>query len=138
MKKYSYIIIFILGINFQNAQTSIPPSNYGTSTGLSGDPYFISSLNNLYWLSQQGGVVNATSPYWAKHYLQTANIDASSSSGWDSGAGFSPIGNNSNPFTGLYDGGSYTTDGLTINRSASSNMGFFGNNGGGTISQIDS
>ncbi|MCD6329376.1 MAG: T9SS type A sorting domain-containing protein [Candidatus Cloacimonetes bacterium] len=111
------------------AQTSTPPSNYTTSTGLSGDPYFISSLDNLYWLSQ-------TSGDWDMYYEQTIDIDASATSGWDSGAGFSPIGNPTTPFTGSYDGGGHTIDNLFIYRYSDDYIGLFGWTDGANIENL--
>ena len=60
-------------------------------------PYQISTLNHLYWITENDDK-------WDSTYIQTANIDAFSTSGWDSDKGFSPIGNNSTQFTGSYDG----------------------------------
>lgn len=96
------------------AQTATAPAGSGTS----GSPYQIATLNNLYWVTQ-----NPSS--WNKYFVQTADIDASSSSTWASGAGFSPIGNGTTGFTGSYDGKNFTISNLYINRSASS-VGFFG------------
>lgn len=114
------------------AQTADPPPNFGTSDGSSGDPYEIATLNNLYWLSQ-------TSSEWDKHYIQTADIDASSSATWDDGdggdpEGFSPIGNNTNAFEGSYNGQGHIISGLTIDRS-SGNLGLFGRTDLGTTIQ---
>ena len=76
---YPFLLKFIL--------PSIKPSGSGTE----GDPYLISSLDNLYWVTQ-------TISSWSSYFKQTADIDASSSSGWDGGQGFTPIGNLVNPF----------------------------------------
>jgi hypothetical protein len=111
------------------AQTSTPPSNYATSSGLSGDPYFISSLDNLYWLSQ-------TSGDWDKYYEQTADIDATSTNTWHSGAGFSPIGNSTTQFTGNYNGQGHTIDALFINRGTTDEIGLFGESYEATFSNI--
>ena len=54
------------------------------------------------------------------------DIDASATSTWDSGAGFLPIGNDSNKFTGSFDGRGYTITGLFINRSSADDVGLFG------------
>ena len=107
------------------AQTATAPSGDGSS----GDPYQIATLDNLYWITQN-------SSEWSSYFIQTADIDASSSSGWDSGSGFSPIGNGSTNFTGSYDGQSYSITGLTINRSGTSNIGFFGVTDGATLTNI--
>jgi hypothetical protein len=96
--------------------------------GTIGDPYQIATLANLYWISQ-----NSTE--WSKYYIQTANINASSTSTWNGGAGWSPIGNISPYFTGNYNGNGHTIDGLFINR-FESGMSFFGTAINGTISNL--
>lgn len=67
----------------------------------------------------------------AGDYVQTADIDASptSDSGsayWRSGRGWEPIGNSSTAFTGIYDGGGHSVDGLFINRGSLIGVGLFG------------
>jgi len=105
------------------AQIATPPSGGGTIS----NPYLIESLNNLYWVSQ-----NSSS--WHSYFKQTADIDASSTSGWDNGKGFSPIGNSSHKFTGHYNGNGYVIKSLFINRptyssSVTTDIGLFGYNG---------
>ena len=111
-------------VSFTTSFGAVLPVGAGTI----GDPYQITSLENLYWISQ-----NSTE--WSKYYIQNANIDASSTSTWNSGAGWSPIGNISPYFTGNYNGNGHTIDGLYINR-AVSGMGFFGTAIGGSISNL--
>lgn len=98
------------------AQTATEPSAGG---GTSENPYQISTLGNLYWLSQNSG-------YWSKCFILTADIDASTTSSWSSGMGFMPIGNSSTRFTGSFNGGGHKISGLTISRSSSPYMGLFG------------
>ena len=128
MKKFAFLVVMIIFTLSSWAQTSTPPSN---GDGSSGNPYQIATLNNLYWLSQN-------SSEWDKHYVQTADIDASATSTWNLGdhdnnagtpdeyMGFSPIGNLTNKFSGTFDGQGYTIDGLTINRPTQNNVGLFG------------
>ncbi|MCC5929172.1 MAG: T9SS type A sorting domain-containing protein [Cyclobacteriaceae bacterium] len=80
-------------------------------------PYQIATIANLYWISQN-------SAWWDKHFLQTADIDASPTSGW-SGGGWGPIGNGTIAFTGVYDGGGLAITNLHINRAANI-QGLFG------------
>ena len=62
--------------------------------GSPGNPYQISTLEHLFWITEDD-------ENWDKHYIQTANIDAFSTSSWgDSNEGFLPIGDNSPKFTG--------------------------------------
>jgi hypothetical protein len=120
----------IFGVGMLSAQTATTPSGSGTS----GDPYQVASLDNLYWISQ-----NSSS--WSSYFLQTANIDASTTSSWNSGAGWAPIAPfttlTGTYFTGTYNGGGYAITGLTINNtSAYTGWGLFGVIWGGTISNL--
>jgi filamentous hemagglutinin family protein len=60
------------------------------------------------------------------NYALGADIDASATSGWNSGAGFAPIGTWSAPFTGRFDGLGHTIGNLTINRPTANDVGLFG------------
>ena len=100
-----------------------------TGTGTSGDPYQIATLNNLYWITQ-----NSSS--WDKYFEQTADIDASSTFGWDGGAGFLPIGNSGTAFTGSYDGQGGMITWLYINRTTGSRVGLFGLLDGGVVKNL--
>jgi hypothetical protein len=112
------------------AQTSVQPSGSGTSS----DPYQISSLSNLYWLSQTQSAWSA-----GTYFVQTANIDASATSSWDSNKGFSPIGTSSSAsFMGNYNGQEHTISGLSISRKSDNTIyvGLFGYINGATISNL--
>jgi len=117
MKKLVFIFTVLLFSNtFLYAQTATLPSGSGTQ----GDPYQIETLDNLYWITQ-----NQSS--WSSYFVQTADIDASSSSSWDGSAGFTPIGNGeTNYFTGSYNGKGHTITGLYINRPTVTYVGLFG------------
>ena len=62
----------------------------------------------------------------AGHYALGSDIDASATSGWNSGAGFDPIGALSGRFTGSFDGLGHTISALAINRPATNYVGLFG------------
>ena len=117
MKKTTILtaLFVIMAVFTAKSQTAVQPAGDGTS----GNPYQIATLDNLYWLSQADTA-------WDKNYIQTANIDATSTNTWDSGAGFSPIGNGTTDFTGIYNGGGYTIDSLFINRETENSIGLFG------------
>lgn len=91
----------------------------------------VSTLEHLLWIT-------TTPEALAYDYEQTADIDASPTQYWDdsdddndgnlyndpndltdegNNEGWSPIGDNINPFTGSYDGQGYVISGLTISRS---------------------
>lgn len=110
--------------------------SYSGGDGTSGNPYQIANKTDLKYLSEHSGE-------WSKHFIQTADItftDTDFQSGGDfynGGAGFIPIGNNSTIFTGSYDGGGHTMDGLFINRPTTDNIGLFGVSDNATFSNID-
>ncbi len=101
------ILLFASFLLVQSGRAQVSTTPVGDGTLLS--PYQIATLNNLYWLSQ-------TSAAWSsgKYSKQTANIDASSTSTWASGAGFTPIGSTSG-YNGNYNGQGFSISGLTIN-----------------------
>ncbi|MDP6770517.1 MAG: Ig-like domain-containing protein, partial [Anaerolineales bacterium] len=110
--------------------TATAPSGSGTSA----DPYQITTLANLNWISK-----NLDS--FDDHFIQTADIDAASTSSWYGGAGFFPIGTESPFFTGTYDGGNYKISNLHINKHNSRYIGFVGSttdngSGGATIKNL--
>jgi hypothetical protein len=124
-------ISVFLAQNLAFSQTAVTPAGDGTSTS----PYLIAELGNLVWMSDNA----ATSS--GKYYTMTADIDASSTSTWNSGAGFVPIGTYSSPdttsFRGTFDGGGHTITGLVINRPSTWYVGLFGRIGlGGMIKNI--
>lgn len=59
-------------------------------------------------------------------YVLVNNIDASATAGWNSGAGFAPIGNTSTYFAGQLDGAGYVVSGLVINRPGNDYIGLIG------------
>ena len=67
----------------------------------------------------------------AGNYALGANINATATSGWNSGDGFSPIGNITTNFTGAFDGLGHTISGLTIKRPLTNYVGLFGYIGSG-------
>jgi hypothetical protein len=96
--------------------TDAMPAGAGTQ----GDPYRVSSLENLLWLS-------LSSEEWNKYFRQTAPIDASPTAGWECGYGWSPVGTEETPFTGGYDGGGNVITSLTIKKPGLRCSGLFGN-----------
>ena len=100
-----------------------------SGTGFSSDPYLISNLNELAWISV---VPNS----WSSYFLQTADIDGSDTHNWYGGIGFIPIGKHSNIFTGLYNGDSCIIDSLFIKRTENSYNGLFGKTNQATIENL--
>jgi hypothetical protein len=102
---------------------------YSGGAGTLANPYLISNLNDLRCLS-------TTITDWNKHFLQTANINANVTFGWNNNTGFSPIGNTTTSFTGVYDGNNFTISNLNINRPTNSHIGLFGLSGNSNISNV--
>ncbi|MFA7056337.1 MAG: hypothetical protein WC155_02085, partial [Candidatus Cloacimonadales bacterium] len=105
-------------------------ANILVGTGTETEPYLISNLNDLLYLS-------LTPAYWESgvYIEQTANIDASDTQAWNAGKGFSPIGLNIN-FQGSYNGKGYTISNLYINRPITNDAGLFGNILSASISNV--
>ena len=125
MKKiYTFLTVFHFTVMFflapqarLIAQTATAPS---AGDGTAGNPYQIATLENLYWIS----VNNAT--VYLKYFIQTADIDASTTSSWFSGAGWIPIGiTGGTNFYGSYNGQGHVISNLYINRPATANVGLF-------------
>ncbi len=127
MKKFLLITTLIIVSQISIlAQTAISPS---VGDGSELNPYQISSLENLYWISQN-------SSEWNKYFIQIADIDASETSSWFSSAGWIPIGNTTTNFTGNYDGQNFKIVNLFINRSGTNYIGLFGYVSGATITNL--
>jgi len=100
-----------------------------SGSGTEQDPFLISSLLDLQAVSE-------SSSYWDDYLKQTTDIDATATSTWNNGEGWSPIGNFSPQFTGSYDGNGQTIDNLYINQTWGFNVGFFGNISGANIQNL--
>jgi len=123
--KITLLLIAIFSISALFPQETLPtrPSNYNEfGVGTASNPYLISNLANLRWLSE------CSEEWWMGqntqvHFLQTTNIDATETVGWNTGAGFRPIGNyiTIHPyselwFVGVYDGDNKTITNLHISQ----------------------
>ncbi len=100
MKKLLSVFLFCLSGIIVSAQNPTPDPPTGSGTQV--DPYQIATLENLYWfLTQHTSTLD-------KYYVQTADIDASSSVNWT--GKYPPLG----VFEGSYDGGNHIINGITI------------------------
>ncbi len=86
-KTLNFLILLVfalfISVNLQ-AQTATAPTD---GAGTADDPYEISSIENLNWISQNSWT-------WSKHFIQMQDIDASETSGYGTTyfKGFNPIG----------------------------------------------
>ncbi|MBB5608881.1 large exoprotein involved in heme utilization and adhesion [Janthinobacterium sp. S3M3] len=120
-------------------------NNFSTKLGSDGGVTAYKVINSLGAVnSTTGNDLQGINGALGGNYVLGSNIDARATSGWNSGAGFSPIGhgntplgtNNATPFTGQFDGLGHVISGLTINRPNAS-VGLFGVIGSGaTVSNL--
>lgn len=101
--------------------TDVDPSDLN-GTGSQSDPYEISNASEL----------QAMEDDLDAHYELISDINASSTTQWNNGKGFDPVGRSTNsdftppPFTGSLNGNDHTISGITINRKNQNNIGLFG------------
>ncbi len=83
--------------------------------------YQIKTANNLFWFAAlvNGTLTDGTAQNAAASAVLTTNIDLT-------GEAWTPIGSESNPYTGTFDGQNHTISGMTI-ENAESYSGLFGN-----------
>ncbi|PWJ42193.1 BspA family leucine-rich repeat surface protein [Sediminitomix flava] len=114
----------------------VKPQGEGTEA----NPYQISNLGELRWLSV--GLENGLTEEerWQgdnAFYVLTANIDATETAEWRNGKGFAPIGSYfSYLFDGSFDGQGYTISNLYISNESENDQGLFGGIFGAEIKNL--
>jgi len=106
---------------FLRWQQEYTDAQFAGGTGEMGTPYQVATpwqLNNIRM-------------YLNLNYILSENIDMStylsaSGDGYNSGAGWEPIGTSGAPFIGTFDGGGHTIGGLLINQPDTDEVGLFG------------
>jgi len=88
----------------------------GSGSGTEEDPYIITDVNELQEM-------NNGKCGW---YVLGNDIDASVTLDWNNGAGFVPIGDSIDEFSGHLDGNDHTITNLYINRPSADYVGLFG------------
>ncbi|RLM53519.1 PGF-pre-PGF domain-containing protein [Halobellus sp. Atlit-31R] len=91
-------------------------SEVGYSTNSSGW-YEVTNVSQLQCIEDNGLDAN---------YVLTGDIDASGTSGWNSGDGFDPIGSGESRFNGSFDGADHDISNLYIDREKTPYIGVFG------------
>ncbi|MBS9463475.1 T9SS type A sorting domain-containing protein [Flagellimonas sp. 389] len=126
---YLFMLFLMVIIPIQiNAQFSGGSGTYES-------PFEIDNLTDLRFLSEN-------EEHWDSYFVLTQNIDASNTRTWNSGLGFSPIGEALNgvrqreAFTGNFDGQGYTISNLYSNRPNELYIGLFGFLDGATVKNI--
>ncbi|MDD2659014.1 MAG: filamentous hemagglutinin N-terminal domain-containing protein [Methylococcales bacterium] len=122
-----------------------PSSANGVNVALSGSGFTgrvdfsgrgaLSIFNNFYTVinslgapgSSTGADLQGMGTSGFNYYALGANIDATSTNTWNGGAGFVPVGNSLNPFTGYFNGLGHTISGLFVNNGlVNGDAGLFG------------
>jgi hypothetical protein len=98
----------------------------GDGSGIEGDPFQITNCLQL-----QQTYLNLTA-----YYDVMNDINCSDTINWNSGSGFVPIGDNTNKFSGVFDGQMYKIYDLYINRDSYSEIGLFGRTNGAILKNI--
>lgn len=106
-----------------------PLATEPTGTGIVSDPYLVTNLNHLVWMTENAAA-------WESYFEQAADIDAWETWGWNNRLGFMPIGTDATAFAGTYHGGGYAIDSLLIRRGSEDNTGLFGKTDGAHISGL--
>ena len=130
MKKLFLCFWLFLAVGVTNTAMGQFAGGSGTET----DPYLISTSDHLVQLFYYLGNANL-------HFKMSNNIDltnylAVGGAGHNDGAGWLPIGNASNKFSGTFNGADFKITGLWINRSGTDYVGLFGNLDGANISNL--
>jgi len=107
LKIVTFIILLILPASIL--------AQYSGGSGTENDPYQISNPTDL------DNVRNNMNAY----FIQIADIDLNVSP-YNTNLGWEPIGNNSTPFNGKYDGQNYSINSLFISRDNTNLIGLFG------------
>lgn len=113
---------------YVNAPVNLPAGqNFSTKLGSDGTVKTFTVITSLgtadsYTATDLQGVRGNLSA----NYAMGSDIDASTTSGWNSGGGFMPVGEFSGSFNGTFSGLGHTITNLTINRPSTDNVGLFG------------
>ncbi|MFC6757802.1 MULTISPECIES: CARDB domain-containing protein [Haloarcula] len=85
-------------------------------SGTEEDPYVVTNVDELQAMNEDRDA----------HYVLGNDIDASDTENWNDGAGFDPVGDDENKFTGSFDGQNHSISGLTVNRPTEGFAGLIG------------
>lgn len=107
---------------------STTATGFADGDGTSGDPYQISTHEELIYLSLEP-------TYWSSSFIQTEDIVLPDCE-------WSPIGSQANKFTGTYNADGHSISGMKINRTSGTgasteDIGFFGSISGATIKNLE-
>ena len=110
----------------QPSAAAVSPALEGSGT--TADPYRIKDAGQLRLFADAVNGVGGA-PNTGICAVLTQNINLSDVCGADSGS-WTPIGTNTNPYKGTFDGGSFSVSGLYCHKPGASYVGLFGSNAG--------
>ena len=121
-----------------NAPVSLPAgNNFSTKLGSDGLTTTYAVITGLGAEgSSNDGTLQGMQGNLAAHYALGSDIIATATQTWNSGAGFTPVGNNTTKFSGVFEGLGHTISDLTINRGTTNYVGLFGYTDGATIKNV--
>jgi hypothetical protein len=127
-------VLNILAADWIIMNENIIPENEGgeenedfqSGSGTMADPYIVATAEHL----------NNVRYYLDSHFRQDAPIIDLNVSPYNVLPGWTPIGDNADPFTGTYDGNGYSIAGMSIETENSGDYGLFGVINGGTVQNL--
>ncbi len=111
-----------------NAPVTLPAgSHFSTQLGSNGSVVSYTVITSLGLAGSSTGTdLQGMAGGLSGNYALGADIDASTTAAWNSGAGFAPVGDSATPFLGTLAGLGHRISGLTINRPTTDYVGLFG------------
>ena len=142
MKKLFVLVFAIalcLGVLCVGASADIQPTEPTDGDGTAADPYKIGTAEELYWFAEQvnSGSTGISAELTDNITINTGVLKTDGSLNNGSFAQWTPIGNNSNRYTGTFDGNNKTISGLYYSGSGNY-VGLFGYVGsGGQVKNVN-
>lgn len=99
---------------YYNPTSYTSPTDFTTGNGRIYTNTSVPNQLTAYMLVNSATQIQNVATNLAGNYALGKNIDATATAGWNSGQGFIPIGSESAPFIGLFDGDGRTINGLTL------------------------
>ncbi len=125
----AHILIIVCGI-VGVAMLSAPVVADGVEeldgAGTAEEPYVVTNATELQSVADDPSAT----------YVLGDDIDARATADWNGGAGFEPIGDGGERFTGSFDGNGHTISNLTIDRPDGANTALFGTVDGGSVTNV--
>lgn len=126
------VLLFVMSVlllSFRTeifAEPNLKTSAYFSGEGTEQSPYIIANAENLVRLSKD---VNEGINYKNEHFVLDKDIDFL-------GQTIAPIGSESNPFCGVFDGAGYSISNIVIDATNTEKLGLFGVCKGATIKNL--